>query len=270
MLKEKIIIILVISILMLTFLFIFSSKPVLSDSDNVTIFWRFTDYITSKQLSGGFLKPLGYAQQVQVRINSKSYYIGIVKIEDVDVTINISTTNFSKSPIQRTLSNEEEKFDLNNDSFYDLSITYTSLSEYRIASLFFKSINESISQIADLTNITNASSTNNTVNQTSNTAQNTSNNANVSNNQTANLTSEKPSKNLISLRLPSKNIFKNVLLWIIIISGICIFSVMIALNLIKKKKEENEVIKSIMQKLRGLNQNNNSKSNSSPDMPAPD
>lgn len=122
------------------------------------------DYSELKN-SPPLLQSLEERQRVMILINSEKHYVGVIDISGNKVTINVSSDN----PKQAILSpGETAKFEINNDSYYDIKILLNNI--YNIigterANLTITYIHEKIPEDLIINNQT-AVSTNLTINQT--------------------------------------------------------------------------------------------------------
>ncbi|MBI2630157.1 hypothetical protein HYW76_03570 [Candidatus Pacearchaeota archaeon] len=81
-------------------------------------FWTATYSPLDAQFATGYTQALGEASRIKVKISSEDHYVGVVDIAATSVTINVSST-----PQQAVFNaGEEKKFDVDSDSYYDLSV----------------------------------------------------------------------------------------------------------------------------------------------------
>jgi hypothetical protein len=108
-----------------------------------TTFWRSTYAVSAAQFQTGYTKQLASKQRLRVSINDTFHYIGVVNVTNTTVVINVSST-----PQQVTMEvGDEEKFELTNDTFYDLLVKLNSIAD-STANLTIKSIHEEIPEEA--------------------------------------------------------------------------------------------------------------------------
>jgi len=86
--------------------------------------WKSTYYLTEEQFRQGYTKLLGVLERVRFTVNGTSHYIGVVELTASNVTINIT------SIIQQAVLGigETGKFDVDNDSWYDVSVRLEGIS----------------------------------------------------------------------------------------------------------------------------------------------
>ncbi len=107
-------------------------------------YWTNTYTIKDADFEKGYTKELSIRQRMRVSVNKTSHYIGIINISNESVTVNVTS-----SPQQAVLFvNQTKKFELTNDSFYDLSVRLNDISKSK-ANLTIMKIYEEISEIEE-------------------------------------------------------------------------------------------------------------------------
>ncbi|MBI2452500.1 hypothetical protein HYV50_05520 [Candidatus Pacearchaeota archaeon] len=117
---------------------------------NATTFWTVTFAHDDKELSekGTINRKLKEKERIKIKVNATTHYIGVVKLTSTEATINVSST-----PQQAVFNvNDTKKFDVTNDSYYDLSIKLNEISN-SMANLTILYIQEQIPALPP-TNIT--------------------------------------------------------------------------------------------------------------------
>ncbi len=107
-----------------------------------TSFWTAgTHAISNEQFDEGFTKEFVAKSRVRVIIESTYHYVGVISLTDTTATINVSST-----PQQATLSiGDLRKFEVTNDSYYDLSVALNSMNATTDkANITIKSISEEV------------------------------------------------------------------------------------------------------------------------------
>jgi len=129
----------------------------LNDTENVSFSIRTIPYTQSGSGSSGFwlgtiiedkedisdmeeiTKQLSRRQKLRIRVNNEEHYIGVVDIKE-----NFAVINISSMPQQATLYiGDEQKFDVNEDNYYDLNIKLNNIKSNNI-NITLKSIYEEI------------------------------------------------------------------------------------------------------------------------------
>ena len=114
--------------------------------------WKSTYVISDEQFENGYTQELAVSYRVKVSVSGEIHYAGIVEVTNTTATINVSST-----PQQATLSvGETKKFEVTNDTFYDLSVTLNSINALnKRVNVTIKSIHEEVPiQITPLANET--------------------------------------------------------------------------------------------------------------------
>jgi len=103
-------------------------------------FWTSTFFANSQQLSEGYNTLLAAKQRVRVIISGKNHYAGIISLSSTSAVINVSSTS------QQAVFNiqDEKRFELTDDAYYDLYIKLNGISNNK-ANLTIKSIHEAVS-----------------------------------------------------------------------------------------------------------------------------
>ncbi|MBI2047333.1 hypothetical protein HYT26_04205 [Candidatus Pacearchaeota archaeon] len=126
-------------------------------SVGTTSFWKNTIAITTTQSAEGYTKEIAVKDRIKVQIDvpsatvaggtsSEAHYVGVVSL---DTTAKTVTINISSTPQQATFSvGDEKKFEVTDDTFYDLSVKLNSInvttSKVNIA---IKSIHEEMPKV---------------------------------------------------------------------------------------------------------------------------
>ncbi len=87
----------------------------------ISSFWESTYINNYKDLKGlpPFLQSLGEKQRVKILVDSEIHYVGVTDIINDKVIVNVSSDN-SKQAILKP--GETAKFDVNDDSYYDIQV----------------------------------------------------------------------------------------------------------------------------------------------------
>ena len=89
--------------------------------------WIYTYREDDRELSekGFITKILGKRERVRVKIDSRIHHIGIVELNNVNITINVSS-----APQQAILAiGEEKKFEITDDEYYDVLVKLNNISD---------------------------------------------------------------------------------------------------------------------------------------------
>ncbi len=101
--------------------------------------WTSTSVVTAEQFQEGYTKQLGVKNRLKIAVENNDHYVGITALTTSTVTLEIRST-----PQQATLSvGDLRRFDVTNDSYYDLSVKLESISNSK-ANLTIKSIHEEV------------------------------------------------------------------------------------------------------------------------------
>ncbi|MEK6848744.1 MAG: hypothetical protein AABX65_03890, partial [Nanoarchaeota archaeon] len=95
-------------------------------SSNATLGWKTTFDESGKELSdlGMINYRLGEKERVKISLGGAEHYVGVIKLNSTSITINVSST-----PQQAVLNiGESEKFEVNDDNYYDIKITLNSIA----------------------------------------------------------------------------------------------------------------------------------------------
>jgi len=104
-----------------------------------TTYWTSTQALTNAQFSQGYSKELAVKNRVSFTILSSTHYAGVVGVTTTTATINVSS-----KPQQAVFNiGDEKKFDVTNDSYYDLSVKLNSIANNK-ANVTVKSVHELI------------------------------------------------------------------------------------------------------------------------------
>ncbi len=102
-------------------------------------FWTSTYSAGESELEEGFTKEVGAAQRMRVRVDGEVHYVGVISLTTTSATINVSST-----PQQKVFSvGETHKFDVNDNGYYDLSVTLESISNNK-ANIYTVLIHEEV------------------------------------------------------------------------------------------------------------------------------
>ncbi|MEK6818475.1 MAG: hypothetical protein AABY10_00920, partial [Nanoarchaeota archaeon] len=96
-----------------------------SGSSVVSAFWKNTYSYDTKELmeSLPLSRELKKASRIKVKISNEAHYVGIASINQMQVTINVS----SKPQEATLILGEEKKFEVNEDDYYDLKVKLNSI-----------------------------------------------------------------------------------------------------------------------------------------------
>jgi hypothetical protein len=108
-------------------------------------FWITTYIVNETQLILNYTKELTARQRLKFTIDNEIYYLGIVSLTTDSAVINLSSTS-----IKTTLnSKESKKFELTNDSYYDLLVRLNRITEDNRANITITLIHEEIFKSAE-------------------------------------------------------------------------------------------------------------------------
>lgn len=128
--------------------------------DDSPSFWKNTYAPTDEQLVVGYFKVLVKGDRVKVKVINESHYVGIINVSANEIVINVSST-----PQQATLRvDETKKFEVTNDSYYDVSVTLNSINGTK-ANLTVNYIHEEMPEVEE-ENVVLGSTENRTLNTT--------------------------------------------------------------------------------------------------------
>ena len=103
------------------------------------VVWKRTLVVNEEQFQTGTTRELKDDERVQVTVSGEYHYVGVASLTSTTVTITVSST-----PQQATLSiGEEKKFEVTNDSFYDIYVKLNGIKNNE-ANLTIKNIREVI------------------------------------------------------------------------------------------------------------------------------
>jgi hypothetical protein len=105
-----------------------------------TDFWKSTQTLSTYHFENGYTKDYLTGYRVRFFVNGSEHFAGVVAVTNTTATINVS------SDTQQAVFNigDEKKFEVSNDSYYDVLIKLNSITNYS-ASITVKRINESFS-----------------------------------------------------------------------------------------------------------------------------
>lgn len=108
---------------------------------NILSYWRNTYNYADNEFKEGeiLLRIMKVKNRIKFKINNSYHHIGIVNLTNVTATINVSS-----KPQQKVFNiSDEEKFDVNEDGYYDLLVRLDNITEEG-AGIFIQGINEEI------------------------------------------------------------------------------------------------------------------------------
>jgi hypothetical protein len=106
-------------------------------------FWTSTRTITTEQFNAGFSQELAAKARIRFTVGGAEHSVGVISLTDTQATINVSST-----PQQATLAiGESKKFELTNDTYYDVKVTLNAISSGK-ANVTVIKINELIPVVA--------------------------------------------------------------------------------------------------------------------------
>ncbi len=104
-----------------------------------TVVWTQTFSVSEKQISEGYTVALPEKARVRLMIGTEEHSVGVLSVSATSATIQIAST-----PQNATLTvGETKKFEVTNDTFYDLKVTLNSISAGK-ANLTIASVHEAI------------------------------------------------------------------------------------------------------------------------------
>lgn len=92
--------------------------------DYTPSFWTNTYSPTEDLLLAGYNKQMAKGERVRIKIGKDSHYVGITKLTSSEATINVSST----PQIAVLTVGETKKFEVTNDSYYDVSVELNSIN----------------------------------------------------------------------------------------------------------------------------------------------
>lgn len=102
-------------------------------------FWDSTQEIPNDQFESGFTSAMGKGERVKIFVEEEEHHVGVINVTNESATILVSST-----PQQAEMYiGDLKKFDVTNDSYYDVSIELFSIENEK-ANLTIKSIYEEI------------------------------------------------------------------------------------------------------------------------------
>ncbi len=106
--------------------------------------WTHTVVLSNEEFKGGTVKSLSQNERIRIKVANIAHHVGVLSVSDSTVKITVQST-----PQEATMAvNDVRKFDLNEDSVYDVSVTLKSITEGK-ADLSIVSISESVTQEAE-------------------------------------------------------------------------------------------------------------------------
>jgi hypothetical protein len=131
-------------------------------------FWILTYVIGESDFKNGVTRELKTKERMKVIVDKKDYFVGIISMTSDSAVINVSSI-----PQQSILNiGEEKKFDVDNDSYYDIDVILKSILNDK-ANVTIKSIYEKFTPVSNTVQ-------NNTL------IENVSENSNVENTESSN------------------------------------------------------------------------------------
>jgi hypothetical protein len=102
-------------------------------------YWITPYYPTDAQLKAGYTQSLSLKFRMRVKVGTELHYVGVVGLTSTTATINVSSIT------QQSVMNigDIKKFDVTNDSYYDLSVKLNSIASSK-ANITITSIHEQI------------------------------------------------------------------------------------------------------------------------------
>ncbi len=101
--------------------------------------WTGTYIVDDEKAEKGFSERRKEKERIRISVNNQNHHIGVVKIENNKVTINVSSETQ-----QATLQvGDEEKFEVDDDDYYDIYVKLNSIEENE-ANLTIQKIHELI------------------------------------------------------------------------------------------------------------------------------
>jgi len=101
--------------------------------------WSKTIILSNEEFTAGATKELGTKERATFKIDGTEHQVGVTEVTATSVKIKVSS-----DPQEATLSiGDEKKFEVTNDTFYDISVKLDSITSNK-ASLTIKSIHEEI------------------------------------------------------------------------------------------------------------------------------
>lgn len=131
--------------------------------DTTDDFWDTPISYSSKEFSeyGSINRTLSAGERIRIKINGKTYYIGVIRVRSSSVTINVSATSTSSSsmkPIQATVTTTSpQTFDVTNDTYSDIKITLIRVVNSTHVNLNMSYVFESVNATLNTTNTTSTS-----------------------------------------------------------------------------------------------------------------
>lgn len=110
-----------------------------STGGTTTTTWTKTETPTATQTDAGYTTDLGANERARVLVSGATHHVGVTAVSASAVTISVSSTTQTA-----TLSiGGEKKFEITNDTFYDISVKLNSINSSK-ADLTIKTIHEEI------------------------------------------------------------------------------------------------------------------------------
>jgi len=111
------------------------------DSYNYTVEWTSTIVIDNSQLTAGYTANLGAKERVRFTLGGYEHYVGVKSLSSSYAIIEVA----SVKQIETLTIGEEVKFEITDDSYYDVKVKLNSISGSK-ASLTIKYIHDAIQQ----------------------------------------------------------------------------------------------------------------------------
>ena len=103
----------------------------------ITVTWKKTHLVTEEQFKIGSTKQLPNNERFSFEFENETQYVGVLDLTSTTATVKVEDTEVILD------IGDEEKFDLNNDGYYDLSVNLNSISADK-ADITIKAIREEI------------------------------------------------------------------------------------------------------------------------------
>lgn len=93
-----------------------------------TTVWTSTFIAESGSLEAGYTREIAAKERIRVAVSGKDHHVGVLEVTSTQAKIEVSS-----APQQATLSiGESKKFEVTNDSVYDLAVTVRSITEGKV------------------------------------------------------------------------------------------------------------------------------------------
>ena len=105
-------------------------------------FWTKTQLVRKEQFNNGYSQPMDIGERFKVKVNGSYHHIGVVELSADSALINVSSDT---QQVEMSVG-DLEKFELNNDSYYDLSVYLVSIMDEK-ANITIQSLHELIDSV---------------------------------------------------------------------------------------------------------------------------